>query len=169
MFGPWATTVSSGISFTSGDVLVMFALFPISTLILATDTGSLGGLLITSCLLPLYSMVAETRHKASGGSPLPSTSEDPKLDLMDGLSGWKLIVVSLIIGVGITATVLSVDGIWAESRTAMILLWPAYLIERQHDLFGLMLGLTLSAVFNGSVVYLVLFVMRRSARWLLKI
>ena len=172
VFGPWATTVSSG--FSSGDVLVMVVLFPILTLVLAADTGSLGGLLITSCLLPIYSIVAETRHKASGGSPLPSTSEDPKLDLMDVLSGWKFIVVSLVLGVGITASVLSVDWIWAESRTAMILLWPFFLIVRLFprrnvgtdensfyddstvDLFGLMFGLTLSAVFNGSVVYLVL-------------
>ena len=163
----------------------MVVLFPIATLLLATETGSLFGLLITSCLLPIYSMVAETRYKASGGSPLPSTSEDPKLDLMDVLSGWKLIVVSLILGVGITATVLSVPVVWAESRTAMILLWPFFLIVRlipsrnigtdenpfydgtSVDLFGLMLGLTLSAVFNGSVVYLVLKVtktFRSSAR-----
>ena len=104
---------------------------------------------------------------------------------MSILTGWKLIVVSLILGVGIMA-VITVGVLWAESRViARILLWPSYLIVRlipPHnigteedpfyegtplDLLAVMIGLILNAIFYGSVVYLVLKVtksFRSSAR-----
>jgi len=60
-----------------GDFLFMWAFFPWTTFVLAIYTGNLSGLLLTSCLLFVYSIAAAKRHKGSGSSPLPPTTEEP--------------------------------------------------------------------------------------------
>ncbi len=178
LFGPLTVTLGQG-SISSAslvDVLFMWAIFPGTTFMLATYSGSWGGLVITSCLLVIYS-ISVPKSKASSSSPLPSTNGDPKPDLVNGSREWN-IAVSLFLGVGITAAS-TVAAFWVESELILsILLWPVRLIVglippfnigTEEDPFyegtplhilGAMLGLILSAIFNGGVVYLVLKVTR---------
>ena len=178
LFGPLTVTLGQG-SISSAslvDVLFMWAIFPGTTFMLATYSGSLGGLVITSCLLVIYS-ISVPKPKVSGGSPLPSTNGDPKPDSVNGSREWR-VAVSLFLGVGITAAS-TVAAFWVESELILsILLWPVRLIVglipplnigteedpfyegTPIDIFGAMLGLILSAIFYGGVVYLVLKVTR---------
>jgi len=81
LFGPLAITLDPGFSLPVplGDFLFMWAFFPWTTFVWAIYTGSLSGLLITSFLLPLYSMVAKTRCRTSSGSQPPPATDHPDL------------------------------------------------------------------------------------------
>jgi len=75
LFGPWAISLGPDFSFPLSVELIYF-IFPVVTFMLAGYSGSLFGLLLTSCLLFVYSIAAYTRHKGSGGSPPRPTNED---------------------------------------------------------------------------------------------
>jgi hypothetical protein len=48
-----------------GSFFTMWAIFPVSTFIMSTYSGSLGGVLLVTILLLITTLVASIKHKAS--------------------------------------------------------------------------------------------------------
>lgn len=57
-----------------GGFLVVWAMFPMTTFVMSTYSGSLGGLLITTVLLPILSLVASRKLRTSDNVPRADAS-----------------------------------------------------------------------------------------------